>query len=392
MDFELSPAQKELQARARALAETHMAPRAAEIDRSEAYPWDHVERLRAVGMLGMTIPKELGGAGLGYLEAALVIEEMAKHCGASARIVVETNMGAIGAILKYGSPAQRKLAADLVLSGDKPAICITEPGAGSAATEMTTRADKRGDIYVLNGRKHWITGGGVSRLHLVFARVFDERGAEQGIGGFILVRHPQLNTPRGLIIGKREPALGLRGIPETELIFENLEVPADMLLMPQRGLRHGFGELMDAYNGQRIGAATVALGLAQGAYEKAVSYANRREQFGRPIGGFQLTQEKLANMALELGKGQLLALHLGRMKDDGRLRAEQVSFGKLNNVREALRIAREARTILGANGITLEYPVIRHANNLESVLTYEGTSEIHTLVLGKALTGLDAFS
>src|SRR5262249_14136725 len=249
MDFALSPAQKELQARARALAETHMAPRAAEIDRTEAYPWDHVERLRAAGLLGMTIAKDLGGQGLGYLEAGqvvrgkgqqcgrpggnrarlVVIEEMAKHCGASARIVVETNMGAIGAILKYGTPAQRKLAADLVLSGDKPAICITEPGAGSAATDMTTRADKRGDVYVLNGRKHWITGGGVSRLHLVFARVFDERGAEQGIGGFILVRHPQRNTPKGLVIGKREPALGLRGIPETELIFDNLEVPAEML-------------------------------------------------------------------------------------------------------------------------------------------------------------------
>ena len=143
MDFELSPAQKELQTRARALAETHMAPRAAEVDRTEAYPWDHVERLRAAGMIGMTIAKELGGQGLGYLEAVLVIEEMAKHCGASARIVVETNMGAIGAILKYGTPAQRKLAAELVLSGDKPAICITEPQAGSAATEMTTRADKR---------------------------------------------------------------------------------------------------------------------------------------------------------------------------------------------------------------------------------------------------------
>src|SRR2546430_16905088 len=172
MDFELSPAQKELQARARALAETHMAPRAAEIDRSEAYPWDHVERLRALGMLRMAIPKELGGAGLGYLEAALVIEEMAKHCGASARIVVETNMGAIGAILKYGSPAQRKLAADLVLSGDKPAICITEPGAGSAATEMTTRADKRGDIYVLIFFYHWTTPADISPLPLLFALLF----------------------------------------------------------------------------------------------------------------------------------------------------------------------------------------------------------------------------
>src|SRR5215467_9238387 len=270
MDFELSPAQKELQARARALAETHMAPRAAEIDRTEAYPWDHVELLRAGGLLGMTIAKEFGGQGLGYFEAVVVIEEMAKHCGAAGRIVVETNMGAIGAIMKYGTDAQQKLAAELVLAGDKPAICITEPEAGSAATQMQTRADKRGDVYVLNGGKHWITGGGVSRLHLIFARVFDDRGAEQGIGGFIAVRDPKTGVPKGLIVGKREPAMGLRGIPEAELVFDNLEIPADMLLMPPRGLGHGFGELMDAYNGQRIGAATVALGLAQGAYEKAV--------------------------------------------------------------------------------------------------------------------------
>ncbi|MBI3451427.1 MAG: acyl-CoA dehydrogenase family protein, partial [Rhodospirillales bacterium] len=180
MDFRLTPAQEDLRARARALAQTAMAPRAAEIDRTEAYPWDHIERLRAAGFLGMTIPKELGGQGLGYLEAVLVIDEMARCCGPSARIVVETNMGAVGAILTYGTPAQRELAARLVLSGDKPAICITETGAGSAATEMTTRADRRGDRYVINGKKHWITGGGVSRLHLIFARVFDERGAEQG--------------------------------------------------------------------------------------------------------------------------------------------------------------------------------------------------------------------
>src|SRR5947209_2412452 len=241
MDFELSPAQKELQARARALAETHMAPRAAEVDRTEAYPWDHVERLRAAGMLGMTIAKELGGQGLGYLEAVLVIEEMAKHCGASARIVVETNMGAIGAILKYGTPAQRKLAAELVLSGDKPAICITEPQAGSAATEMTTRADKRGDGYLLNGRKHWITGGGVSRLHLVFARVFDETGEELGIGGFLAFR----GETEGLRVGPREPAMGLRGIPETEILFEEMVVGDDALVLPPRGLAKGFADLMD---------------------------------------------------------------------------------------------------------------------------------------------------
>ena len=210
-------------------------------------------------------------------------------------------MGAIGAIVKYGTPAQRKLATELVLSGDKPAICITEPEAGSAATQMTTRADRRGDRYVLNGKKHWITGGGVSRLHLIFARVFDEKGAEQGIGGFIVVRDPQAATPKGLIVGKREPAMGLRGIPETELIFDNLEVPDDMLLQPPRGLRHGFADLMDAYNGQRIGAATVALGLAQGAYEHALRYANQREQFGRPIAEFQGLQWIIADMSIGAG-------------------------------------------------------------------------------------------
>src|SRR5215469_15030108 len=232
MQFDLTPDQKALREKARSIAQAKMAPRAAEIDRTEAYPWDHVATLREAGFLGMTIPRALGGQGRSYLDAVLVIEEMSKCCGPSGRIVVETNMGALGAILKYGTPAQKKLAADLVLAGDKPAICITEPNAGSAATEMTTRADKRGPVYVLNGKKHWITGGGVSLLHLIFARVFDEQGRALGIGGFIAVRDPEKDTPRGLIVGKREPAMGLRGIPESEVIFENLEIPTDMMLTP----------------------------------------------------------------------------------------------------------------------------------------------------------------
>src|SRR5215469_12963467 len=207
----LSSEQKALQMRARELARGAIAARAAEVDRTEEYPWENVRLLKEAGLMGMTIPVSYGGKGLGYLDAVLVIEQMAQVCGVTARIVVEANMGAISAIMRYGSEAQKRLAADLVLGGDKPAICITEPEAGSAASEMTTRADKRGDVYILNGKKHWITGGGVSRLHLIFARVFDEGGDEQGIAGFILVRHPQLNTPKGLIIGKREPALGLRG-------------------------------------------------------------------------------------------------------------------------------------------------------------------------------------
>jgi alkylation response protein AidB-like acyl-CoA dehydrogenase len=167
MQFALTPAQRTLKGKARELASGRIAERAAEIDRTEQYPWDNVDLLREAGYFGMTIPAAYGGRGASYLDAVLVIEEMAKHCGVTGRIVVEANMGAIGAIMKYGSEAQKHLAAELVLSGDKPAICITEPGAGSAASEMTTRADRRGSGFVINGKKHWITGGGVSRLHLV---------------------------------------------------------------------------------------------------------------------------------------------------------------------------------------------------------------------------------
>jgi alkylation response protein AidB-like acyl-CoA dehydrogenase len=215
MDFRPSKEQRALQALARELAQGNIAARAAEVDRTEAYPWNTVRELTEAGFFGMTIPKEYGGGGRSYLDTALVIEEMAKVCGVAGRIVVEANMGAIGAVIAYGSEEQKKLAAGMVLSGDKPAICITEPAAGSAATEMTTRADRRGNRWVVNGKKHWITGGGVSRLHLIFARAFEEDGTELGIGGYLAIRD---ETP-GLKIGKREPAMGLRGIPETEVTF-----------------------------------------------------------------------------------------------------------------------------------------------------------------------------
>jgi 3-sulfinopropanoyl-CoA desulfinase len=286
MQFALTPAQRTLKEKARELASGLIAERAAEIDRTEQYPWDNIDLLKEAGYFGMTIPAAYGGQGASYLDAALVIEEMAKRCGVTGRIVIEANMGAIGAIMKYGSEAQKHLAAELVLSGDKPAIWITEPGAGSAASEMTTRADRRGNGFVINGKKHWITGGGVSRLHLVFARVFDEEGREEGIGGFIALR----DETRGLKIGRREPAMGLRGIPEAEILFKDMEVTADALVLPPRGLRKGFADLVNAYNGQRIGAATVALGLAEGAYELGLGYSKEREQFGRPICEFQGVQ------------------------------------------------------------------------------------------------------
>src|SRR5690349_9795511 len=204
MDLDLSQDEKALRARARSFARDIARPRAAAIDRDEQYPWDVVKATGQAGFLGMTMPQALGGQDRSFLDAVLVTEEVAKACTVTARIVVETNMGAISTVMAYGSEAQKKLAAGLVLKGDKPAICITEPDAGSDATSMTTRADKRGDRYVVNGRKHWITGAGVSRLHLIFARVFDEQGADLGIGGFLAVR----DEAKGLRFVKREQTMG----------------------------------------------------------------------------------------------------------------------------------------------------------------------------------------
>ena len=302
MGFDTTPDRRRLRALARRVAEEKIAPRAAAVDRAEEYPWDNVAALREAGLLGYTMPRDWGGAGGDFLDAAIIVEEMARVCGVTGRIAVETNMGAISAVMRHGSAAQKQLAAKLVLDGDKPAICITEPEAGSAATEMTTRADIRGNGYVLNGRKHWITGGGVSRLHLIFARVFDAANNPQGIGGFLVVR----GEADGLKIGSRAPTMGLRGIPETEIIMEDVFIPADMALHQADGRLCSFAELMNAYNTQRVGAASVALGLAQGAFEAAVTFAQTREQFGRPIGEFQGLQWMLADMSIQIDAARLM--------------------------------------------------------------------------------------
>lgn len=273
----LSSEQIKLQARVRELAAGPVTRRAAEVDRTEQYPWDNVELLKDARLLGMTIPQQYGGQGRNWLDAVLVIEALSSACSVTGRIAVETNMGAISAVMAYGSEEQKKLAADMVLSGDKPAICITEPEAGSDANGMTTRADKKGNRYVVNGRKHWITGGGVSRLHLIFAKVYDEKGNEEGIGGFLAIR----DETAGLKITKREPTMGLRGIPEAVIDFEEMELPPSALVIPPRGLKKGFADLMNAYNSQRVGAATVALGIAEGAYQLALDWSEKRHQFGR---------------------------------------------------------------------------------------------------------------
>ena len=385
MSFDLPASTKTFQERVRHIAATAIAPHAAETDRSESYPWHCVEVLKREGFMGMTIPVQYGGKGASYLDAVVLIEEMAKACTTTGRICVESNMGALGAIMKYGSEAQKKLAAGLVLAGDKPAICITEPEAGSAATEMTTRADRKGERYVLNGRKHWITGGGVSRLHLVFARVFED-GKEQGIGGFIVVRNPDGGEPKGLVIGKREPAMGVRGIPETEVIFKDLEVPREMVVIPPEGIRKGFAGLMNAYNGQRIGAATVAYGVAVSAYELALEYAKKRQQFGRPIAEFQGIQWMLADMSIQLAAAGLLIYRAAAQAGDGFPSKHHAAQAKVFVADTAVRVTNDALQIHGAMGYSRNLALERKVRDARMFPIAGGTAQIlRTQVAGEIL-------
>jgi alkylation response protein AidB-like acyl-CoA dehydrogenase len=385
--FDLPPELKAFQERVRQVARTEIAPHAAETDRSERYPWHCIEVLKREGFMGMTIPVEYGGRGASYLQAVLLIEEMAKACSSTGRICVESNMGALGAIMKYGSEAQKRLAAALVLAGDKPAILITEPEAGSAATEMTTRADHKGDRYVLNGKKHWITGGGVSRLHLVFARVVRE-GTEHGIAGFIVVRDPDSGSPKGLVIGKREPAMGVRGIPETEVLFEDLEVPEDMVLIPPQGVRKGFAGLMDAYNGQRVGAATVALGIAESAYELALDYARKRRQFGRPIGEFQGIQWMLADMSIQLAAAQALIYLAAARAGEGFPDKREAAQAKVFAADTAVRVTNDALQIHGAMGYSRNLDLERKVRDARMFPIAGGTAQILRTQVAGAILGI----
>jgi glutaryl-CoA dehydrogenase len=253
---------------------------------------------------------------------------------------------------------------------------LTEPDAGSDPAAMRTRAKRDGDDWILNGRKMWITNGSIADVAIVWAMT------DEGVRGFIV----PTDVP-GFSAHTIHHKMSLRASVTSELVLDDVRLPADAQLPGAKGVRAPLASLSEA----RYGIVWGAMGAARSAWEAALQYSKDRTQFGRPIGGFQLTQAKLADMALELHKGQLLALHLGRLKDSAGLHPEQVSFGKLNNTREALAICRTARTILGGNGISLEFPIIRHMVNLESVLTYEGTPEMHQLVLGQAFTGEQAF-
>ncbi|MGB3733749.1 MAG: 3-sulfinopropanoyl-CoA desulfinase [Ilumatobacter sp.] len=385
MNWSLTDAQLEIQHRARDLATEVIGPRAADVDREEQYPWDNVAALQEAGFTGMCIPTEYGGKGHALHDAILVVEEIAKACGVTGRIAVEANMGAISAVMEYGTEAQKRMAAEYVLSGDKPAICITEPGAGSAASEMTTRADRRGDDYVLNGTKHWITGGTVSKLHLIFARVFDEDGVEEGIGGFLAVRD---ETP-GLTFGRREPTMGLRAIPEMEVIFEDMVVTADMAVPAPNGYRKGFGALMNAYNAQRVGAGTVALGIATGAYDLARQFLTEREQFGRPIAEFQGLQWMLADMSVQLEAARSLTYRAAASRGpDGSSFPDpaMAAQAKIFTAEAAIKVVSDALQMFGAAGYSRRNPLERMYRDVRMFTIGGGTAQaLRTVVASRVL-------
>ncbi|MGW9205479.1 acyl-CoA dehydrogenase family protein [Embleya sp. NPDC055664] len=332
--------------------------------------------LGGIGVLGMTLDG-YGCAATSAVQYGLACLEL-EACDSGLRSLVSVQGSlAMYAIHRFGSEEHRQTWLPRMAAGEAlGCFGLTEPDHGSDPASMRTHAKRDGDDWVLNGRKMWITNGSVAEVAVIWART------EEGVRGFVV----PTDTPGFAAVDIRHK-MSLRASITSELTLDDVRLPADAVLPDVVGLRGPLSCLGEA----RYGIVWGSVGAARSCFESALDYARTREQFGRPIGAFQLTQAKLADMAVEIGKAQLLALHLGRRKDAGGVRPEQISFGKLNNVREAIAIARSARTILGANGISLEYPVIRHMNNLESVLTYEGTSEMHTLVIGKALTGLDAF-
>ncbi|MCX6415917.1 MAG: acyl-CoA dehydrogenase family protein, partial [Actinobacteria bacterium] len=329
-----------------------------------------------LGVLGMHLDGYgcAGTSAVAYGLAALELE--AGDSGIRSLVSVQGSL-AMYAIHAFGSEEQKEEWLPLMSAGDAiGCFGLTEADHGSNPSGMLTNAKRDGDDWVLNGSKMWITNGNVADVAVIWAQTDD------GVRGFVV----PTKTP-GFVANEIHKKMSLRASVTSELVFTDVRLPTHAMLPGVRGLKGPLSCLNEA----RFGIAFGTLGAARDCLETAIAYALDREQFGKPIAGFQLTQRKFADMALELGKGMLLALHLGRLKDEHLITPEQVSLGKLNNARESLAIARECRNILGGNGITLEYPIIRHMNNLESVYTYEGTNEMHTLVIGQALTGLAAF-
>ncbi|CAN5304009.1 acyl-CoA dehydrogenase family protein [soil metagenome] len=377
MDSLLNTEEVAIRDTVRDFAAAHIRPHIAEWFESGHLPARELaQELGGLGVLGMHLDG-YGCAGMSATAYGLACLELeAVDSGIRSLVSVQGSL-AMFAIHRWGSEEQKQQWLPAMAAGTAiGCFGLTEPDFGSNPAGMRTHAKRAGDDWIINGTKMWITNGAIADVAVVWART------DEGIRGFV-VPTDTVGFSAPEIKGK----LSLRASVTSELVLDGVRLPASALLPRADGLRGPLSCLNEA----RFGIVFGAVGAARDCLEAALEYADTRDVFDRPLSGYQLTQAKLADMALEVGKAHLLALHLGKLKDNGGLSAEQVSLGKLNNVREAIAVARECRTILGANGITLEYPVMRHANNLESVLTYEGTSEMHQLAIGRALTGVAAF-
>jgi len=361
----------------RAFVRDRIRPSIRDWYENAVFPAGIATEMGSLGLLGTHL-SGYGCAGRSAVEYGLAALELeAGDSGLRTFVSVQGSL-AMSAIHKFGTDAQKERWLPGMAAGELiGCFGLTEPEAGSDPAGMTTTARQDGGGWVIDGAKRWIGLASIADIAVIWART------EDGIRGFLV----PAGTP-GFTATPIEPKLAMRASIQCDITLAGVRLPADAILPRAEGLRGPFACLNEA----RYGIIWGAMGAARDAYEAALDYALNRRQFGKPIASFQLTQEKLVDMVLEIGKGLLVALHIGRMKDAGTLVPEQISFGKLNNVRTALAIARQARTILGGNGVALEYSPMRHANNLEGVRTYEGTDEIHTLIMGRAITGIPAFS
>jgi glutaryl-CoA dehydrogenase len=376
IDALLSDEERMIRDTVRSYVREQLLPQVPEWFERGILPRETARGLGSLGLLGMHLEGYgcAGASAVAYGLACLELE--AGDSGLRSLVSVQGSLSMF-AIWRYGSEEQKQEWLPRMAAGEAiGCFGLTEPDAGSDPGSMRTRARRDGSDWILSGTKMWITNGSVADVAVVWART------DEGVRGFLV----PAGTP-GFTTQDIHQKLSLRASVTSELILDDVRLPAEAQLPEATGLRAPLSCLSEA----RFGIVFGAVGAARACYEAALDYSITREQFGKPIGGFQLTQAKLAQMLLKVNQGTLLALHLGRMKDGGTPAPEHVSFGKLANVNAALEVAREARQVLGANGITLEYPVIRHMNNLESVVTYEGTAEVHALVLGQAITGHAAY-
>jgi glutaryl-CoA dehydrogenase len=376
IDDELTEEERLVRDTARAYARDRILPHVADWFEAGTLPREIAPEIGKLGLLGMHLTG-YGCAGMGAVAYGVACREMeAADSGLRSLVSVQGSLSMFP-IWKYGSEDQKNEWLPRMAAGEAiGCFGLTEPDHGSDPSSMATKAVRDGSDWVLTGTKMWITNGGIADIAVVWAQT------EDGIRGFLVPR-----GTKGFATRNIHKKMSLRASVTSELHLDGARLPKDAVLPGVTGLKGPLSCLSEA----RYGIVWGVTGAARACFESAVDYARTREQFGRKIGGFQLTQSKLAWMLADLARSQLLALHLGRLKEAGTITPEQISLGKMANVRVAIDIARQARTVLGANGITLEYPVIRHANNLESVLTYEGTEEIHTLALGQAITGLSAY-